>query len=53
LLKNGSYIPVAGAEKGLLHSFYAKAEVQKLFEKFSDVKISLDDIGRWVVQASK
>ncbi|MDP3014848.1 MAG: class I SAM-dependent methyltransferase [bacterium] len=51
--KNGAFYPTSGPEKGLAHSFYAKAEVQKLFAKFSGVKISLDKIGRWVVQASK
>jgi cyclopropane fatty-acyl-phospholipid synthase-like methyltransferase len=49
----GTYVPTTGPEKGLPHSFYTKEEAQKLFSKFSDVKISLDDIGRWVVQASK
>jgi cyclopropane fatty-acyl-phospholipid synthase-like methyltransferase len=52
-LGGGTFAPLSGPEKGLPHSFYTKAEVQKLFAKFSDVKIRLDDIGRWVAQASK
>jgi len=53
LLKNGAYAPITGAEKGLAHSFYTKKEIQKLFENFQGVTISLDNIGRWVVRASK
>lgn len=52
-LSPGTFAPKTGPEKGLPHSFYDNNEVQKLFSKFSDVKIELDDIGRWVTQATK
>jgi len=52
-LSPGTFVPMNGPEKGLPHSFYTKEEVQKLFSKFSNVKIELDEIGRWVVQAMK
>ncbi len=52
-IEEGTFSPLSGPEKGLPHSFYTKEEVQKLFSKFRDVKLSLDEIGRWVVQASK
>lgn len=49
----GTYSPLSGPEKGLPHSFFTKEETQKLFLKFKDLKLKLDEIGRWVVQASK
>jgi SAM-dependent methyltransferase len=52
-LGDGTYAPKSGPEKGLPHSHYTKEEVQKLFSKFRDVKLELDEIGRWVAQASK
>ncbi|HBR80971.1 MAG: hypothetical protein UX09_C0009G0002 [Candidatus Uhrbacteria bacterium GW2011_GWE2_45_35] len=52
-LKNGSYIPTTGTDKGLVHSYYTKAEVQKLFSKFKKLQLDLDDHGKWVVRASK
>ncbi|MDD2807507.1 MAG: class I SAM-dependent methyltransferase [Patescibacteria group bacterium] len=52
-LGDSTFAPLAGPEQGLPHSFFTKVEVQKLFAKFSKVKINLDDRGRWVVQAAK
>lgn len=52
-LGNGTFAPLFGPEKGLPHSFYTKTEIQKLFAKFSDVRMHLYKRGRWVVQASK
>ena len=52
-IEKGTFAPLSGMEKGLPHSFYTKKEVQKLFSKFKDLKLSLDEFGRWVVQASK
>jgi len=52
-IEKGTFAPLAGPEKGLFHSFYTKGEVEKLFSKFSDIKMRLDKKGRWVVQASK
>ena len=49
----GTYSPLKGPEQGLPHSFYTKEEVQELFSKFSNLKLDLDEIGRWVAQASK
>ena len=52
-IAKGTFAPLLGPEKGLPHSFYTKEEAQKLFLKFRDVKLDLDEIGRWVAQASK
>jgi len=52
-LGSKTFAPMSGPEKGLPHSFYTKAEAQKLFAKFRIVKISLDSIGRWIIQAKK
>lgn len=49
----GTFVPLSGHEKGLPHSFYTKKEVQKLFSKFKNIKLDLDEIGRWVVRAYK
>ena len=52
-LGNGTYAPKSGPEKGLPHSHYTKEEAQKLFSRFRNVNLKLDEIGRWVAQASK
>jgi len=52
-LGNETYAPKSGPEKGMPHSHYTIEEAQKLFSKFRDIKLDLDEIGRWVVQASK
>jgi RecG-like helicase len=52
-IAEGTFAPLSGPEKGLPHSFYSKEEAQKLFSKFKDVKLDLDEIGRWIVSASK
>jgi len=50
---NGTYVPLCGPEKGLPHSFYTKEEAQKLFSKFNNLEIRLDDKGRWMVVGEK
>jgi len=52
-LENGTFAPLSGPEKGLPHSFFTKAEVEKMFAKFGAVKMRLDKKGRWVVRAVK
>ena len=52
-IAEGTFAPLSGPEKGLLHSFYTKEEAQKLFSKFRDLQLDLDSHGRWVAQASK
>lgn len=52
-ISKGTFIPLSGPEKGLPHSFYTKEESQKLFSKFRDLKLNIDKIGRWVIQATK
>ncbi|MSU55043.1 MAG: class I SAM-dependent methyltransferase [Candidatus Taylorbacteria bacterium] len=49
----GTFVPIHGPEKGLVHSFYEKEELAKLFSNFENVKIIKDDMGRWVVQGKK
>ncbi|MEK0337567.1 MAG: class I SAM-dependent methyltransferase [Nitrosopumilus sp.] len=52
-IAKGTFAPLSDPEKGFPHSFYTNEEAQKLFSKFNDVKLDLDEIGRWVAQASK
>ncbi|OGF20765.1 hypothetical protein A2316_04115 [Candidatus Falkowbacteria bacterium RIFOXYB2_FULL_38_15] len=52
-ITEGTFTPLAGPEKGLPHSFYTKEEVEKLFSRFRNAKVKLDDLGRWVIGASK
>lgn len=52
-IEPGTYAPTTGPEKGLPHSFYTKEEVEKLFLRFKDIKIDLDEVGRWVIRASR
>jgi len=52
-ITEGTFAPLSGPEKGLPHSFYAKEEVKKLFSKFTNLKLNIDDEGNWVAQASK
>lgn len=52
-IAKGTFAPLSGPEKGLPHSFYTKEEAKKLFLKFKDVQIDLDEPGRWIIQASK
>ena len=52
-IDKGTFAPFSGPEKGLPHSFYTKKEAEKLFSKFRDLKLNLDEIGRWVIQATK
>ena len=52
-LSPGTFAPLDGPEKGLPHSFYTKEDAQKLFSKFNDLKLELDERGRWVAQAQK
>jgi SAM-dependent methyltransferase len=52
-LAPGTYVPIAGPEKGLAHSFFTEDEVKNIFSKFKDVKIELDEIWRWIITATK
>jgi len=52
-IAESTYAPLAGPEKGLPHSFYAEEEVQKLFSMFNNLRLDLDDHGRWIIQAVK
>lgn len=49
----GTYVPISGPEKGLAHSFFAKEEIEEIFSNFKDVKLELDEIGRWYIMATK
>lgn len=52
-IEPGTYAPNDGPEKGLAHSFYTKEEVEKMFLKFKNVDLELDEIGRWFVIGEK
>ena len=49
----GTFAPLQGPERGLLHSFYKKEEIQKMFAQFANLQMGLDSHGRWIIQASK
>lgn len=49
----GTYIPLNGIEKGLPHSFYTKEELIKLFSKFKNLELDIDDQENWIIKASK
>lgn len=48
-----TYAPLIGPEKGLAHSFYSESEIKEIFKKFKNVKLDLDEIGRWIITATK
>jgi SAM-dependent methyltransferase len=48
-----TYAPLSGPEVGLPHSFYSKAEVELLFQKFNNLQIHLDELERWVITGEK
>lgn len=52
-IAEGTFAPLSGPEKGLAHSFYTKEEVKKLFSKFKNLELNIDDQGNWIAQASK
>ncbi len=49
----GTYAPVSGPEKGLAHSFFSKEEIEKMFIDFKNLKLEIDEIGRWYIGATK
>ena len=52
-LAPGTYAPLSGPEKGLAHSFFAEEEIKDIFSRFGDLKIKLDETGRWVITGRK
>lgn len=49
----GTYEPLEGPEKGLLHSGFSQAETRKMFSSFTKIEIAQDRLHRWVVMAQK
>jgi len=49
----GTYSPLSGPEKGLPHSFFSEEEIKTLFKNFKDLKLEIDEIGRWFITAVK
>lgn len=49
----GTFIPQIGPEKGLPHSFYTKEEINDVFNKFKNINLKLDEIGRWIITGEK
>jgi SAM-dependent methyltransferase len=49
----GTYVPLLGPEKGLVHSFFEKDELKKLFSRFKRTRIIGDDMGRWIVRGER
>jgi len=52
-IEPGTYTPMSGPEKGLAHSFFSKEEIEKIFSNFNNLKLELDEIGRWNIIAIK
>lgn len=52
-IAEGTFVPLLGPEKGLVHSFYTKEEIQELFSKFKDLILDIDDEGNWIVRGVK
>ncbi len=50
---DGTFIPLSGPEKGLPHSFYTEEEIRKLFSRFKNLILDMDDQGNRIIQASK
>jgi len=50
---DGIFAPLDGPEKGLAHSFFTREEVTKLFANFRNLKMILDERGRWQISAIK
>lgn len=51
-IEPGTYVPHSGPERGLLHSFYKKDEVEELFKGYKT--LSVDTVsGRWHIIAQK
>jgi len=49
----GTFVPLSGPEKGLPHSFYTKEEIKKLFSKFTNLKLKINNQGNWIILATK
>lgn len=49
----GTFIPLTGPEKGLPHSFYSENDAKKLFSMFNNIEIHEDQVGRWIITATK
>lgn len=52
-IEPNTYAPNTGPETGLAHSFFTKEEVSQLFSHYKISSIELDEIGRWIVTATK
>jgi SAM-dependent methyltransferase len=52
-LEDGTCIPMSGPEKGLPHSFFAKAEIDELFSRYKGLTVTLDEQGRWIISGEK
>lgn len=52
-IEPGTFVPLEGPEKGLLHSGFTKTETRKMFSKFRQIKIIKDHKARWLVMAKK
>ena len=53
IMGDGTYAPMEGSEKGLLHTFYRKPEIEQLMEKFRNVNIQFEERGRWFIFGTK
>lgn len=53
-IEPGTRVPLSGAEKGLPHSAFTKAEIEEMFVNFKDLKMELlADRGRWIISGMK
>ena len=52
-IRMGEFKPFKGPERGLIHSFYSKKEIEGLFSKFKNLRLDIDKTGRWIVTGKK
>ncbi|MBT6691558.1 class I SAM-dependent methyltransferase [Candidatus Parcubacteria bacterium] len=53
MLDDNTAEPLIGPEKGIPHGFYTKQEIEEMFAKFKNIKMTADKTGQWLVVATK
>ncbi len=52
-IEPGTFEPLTGPEKGLLHSGFTEEETRKMFSEFTKLNIVKDHKSRWLVMSQK
>lgn len=53
MVEEGTYIPLDGREKGLLHHFFSREEIVKVFSNFNIKKLYIDDVDHYAFLGTK